>query len=84
MKSYSFRVAIEEDPFDDGRMAYHVWIPALKGCHTWGFTKAEALKSVQELLEACIEDLIKHNEPIPEEPKDEVTVLSGPVVTVNL
>ncbi len=84
MMSYTFRVVIEEDPFEDGRMAYHVWVPALKGCHTWGYTKEEALKNVQELVEACLEDLMKHGEPIPEGPPSEVTVFSEPVVTVTL
>jgi predicted RNase H-like HicB family nuclease len=31
MKTYIFRVVIEEDPKDD-RMAYHAYCPALKGC----------------------------------------------------
>ncbi|MFQ6065754.1 MAG: hypothetical protein ACE5K3_00560 [bacterium] len=31
MKTYIFKVMIEEDPFEDGRMAYHAFCPALKG-----------------------------------------------------
>jgi len=27
MKTYLFKVVLEEDPFEDGRMAYHVFCP---------------------------------------------------------
>jgi hypothetical protein len=29
MKKFVFTVVIEEDPFEDGRMAYHIYSPAL-------------------------------------------------------
>ncbi len=34
MKTYLFKVVIEEDPYEDGEMAYHAYIPALKGCRS--------------------------------------------------
>jgi hypothetical protein len=34
VRSYTFKVIIEEDPFEDGTMAYHTYCPAL----VWGLT----------------------------------------------
>ena len=34
VKSYIFKVVVEEDFFEDGRKAYHAFSPVLKGCHT--------------------------------------------------
>jgi len=36
MKSYVFKVVVEEDETEDREKAYHAFCPALKGCHTWG------------------------------------------------
>jgi len=63
MKSYTFRVVVERD--GDVWAAY---CPALveKGASTWGETKEEALKNIQEVLQMVIESLVEHGEPIPE------------------
>ncbi|MBE9594690.1 MAG: hypothetical protein IMF19_14560 [Proteobacteria bacterium] len=39
---------IEEDPFEDGQMAYHIYSPALAeyGAATWGFTREAASKFI--------------------------------------
>jgi predicted RNase H-like HicB family nuclease len=66
MKTYIFKVFIEEDPKDD-RIAYHAYCPALKGCHTWGYSYEEALKNIKEAVDLYIEDLKENGEPIPEE-----------------
>lgn len=65
MKSYSFKVVIEKDPFEDGRMAYHTYCPVLEeyGAATWGYTKKEALKDIQEVVEMVIGELIKEGKP---------------------
>lgn len=83
-KTYVFKVVLEEDPFDDGTMAYHVYVPALKGCRSWGYTPEEALKNIQEAVEVYLEDLRKHNEPIPEGPSELVTVFTEPVIAATL
>ena len=46
VKTYLFTVVIEEDPFEDGKMAYHAYCPALKGASTWGYTREEALRNI--------------------------------------
>lgn len=82
MKTYVFKVEIEEDPFDDGKMAYHAYCPSLKGASTWGYTEEEALKNIREVVEMTVESMIEHGEPIPEEP--EVQVFSEPRVAVTV
>lgn len=82
MRSYTFKVVIEEDPFEDGRMAYFVSVPALKGCHTWAYTKEEALGQIQEAVRGYIETLIQLGKPIPMEA--DVQVSTEPLVTVTV
>ena len=78
MRTYTFRVVVEPD--EDRWFAY---CPVLesKGAATWGYTKEEALKNIQEVVEMVVESLIEHGEPIPanrvevsEEPKVAVTI----------
>ena len=80
MKTYLFKVVVEEDPFEDGRMAYHVYCPALKGASTWGYTRGEALKNIREVVEMTIDSMKEHGESIPEEP--EVEIFAEPRVAV--
>nr|BAL59256.1 hypothetical conserved protein [Candidatus Acetothermum autotrophicum] len=82
MKTYVFKVVIEEDPFEDGRMAYFASVPALPGCHTWAYTKEELLRNIQEAVQGYIETLIQLGKPIPTEP--EVQVYDEPLVSVAL
>jgi len=86
MKSYTFRVVIETDLFEDGRTAYHAYVPLLeeKGAATFGYTREEALANLQEVVRMVIQSMRRHNEPIPEEPEGEVKVSSEPLVTVTL
>ena len=82
MKTYVFKVEIEEDRFDDGRMAYHAYCSSLKGATTWGDTEAEALKNLREVIEMTVESMIEHGEAIPEE--SEVQVFPEPRVAVTV
>ena len=58
-----FTVILEEG--EDGYIIAHV--PALKGCHTHGKTRDEALNNAKEAIEAYIGSLKKHNEPVPDD-----------------
>jgi len=82
IKTYVFKVIIEEDSFDDGRQAYHVYCPSLKGARTWGYTQEEALKNIREVVEMTVESMIEHGEPIPEEP--EIQIFPEPRVAVTV
>ncbi len=58
MQSHVLRVIIEEDYFENGSLAYHAFCPALRGCHTWGRWRDEALANIREAAELYVEDLI--------------------------
>jgi predicted RNase H-like HicB family nuclease len=46
-----FEILIEPD--EDG---FHVWCPALKGCHSFGLTKDEARDNIKEAIELWLAD----------------------------
>jgi len=53
VKSYVFRVVLEPD--ED---VWRVYVPGLEeqGAATWGHTKEEALKNIQEVVQMVIEE----------------------------
>lgn len=81
MKTYTFRVVVEPD--EDRWFAYCPMLEE-RGAATWGYTKEEALKNIQEVVQMVIESMVKHNEVIPEEPKEEVKVFHEPLVAVTI
>lgn len=85
LKAYTFRVILEEDPFEDGRMAYHAWVPALQqhSCYAWGYTVEETLENLRDIVEMVIEELQEEGKPIPTEPTEQVVIREGPQITVN-
>ena len=56
-----YRVTISQD--EDGKFVAEV--PSLPGCISQGNTRSEAVKNIQEAMEAYLESLKQHNEPIP-------------------
>ena len=84
MKFYTFRVVIEDDPFEDGAEGYRAYVPLLeeKGASTWGRTEEEAFQNLQEVMQIVMESMMEHGEKLPEEPTDLVTTQNIPVVTV--
>lgn len=60
---YNFAVVVEPD--ED---RWHAYAPSLVryGGATWGYTRDEALKHIQEVVEMVVEDLIEDDIPIPE------------------
>ena len=77
MKSYVYRVVLQEA---EGR--WHAAVPELeaKGAATWGHTREEALRNIQEVLQMVVEELLEDQKPIPaglavsDEPAVAVTV----------
>ncbi len=57
---YVYRVVVEPDVD-----RFYAEIPTLPGCHSWGFTCEEALKSIKEALELWLEVKKESGEPIP-------------------
>ena len=84
MKSYIFRVVVEDDVQENGQKAHHASCPALKGCHTWGHTHAEALANIREAIELYIEDLREAGEAIPVDPDQGAVEWPTPAVVVNI
>ena len=77
MKSYVFRVVVERD--ED---KWHARVPEIesRGAATWGTTREEALRNIQEVARIVIEEMLEDGEPIPagvmihDEPLVSVTV----------
>jgi len=57
LKSYLFKIVIEKD--ED---VYHAYCPALKGASTWGYTKEEAIRNIQEVIQMVVESMMEHGE----------------------
>lgn len=76
-RSYTFRVVIEKD--EDVWRAY---VPTLEeqGAATWGHTKEEALKNIQEVLQMVVEEFLEEGKPVP----TDVTVSKEPLVTITV
>jgi predicted RNase H-like HicB family nuclease len=77
VKSYVFRFVVEPD--EDVWRAY---VPELesKGAATWGNTKDEAIRNIQEVAQMVIEELLEEGESLPQG----VTVSDHPVVAVTV
>jgi len=58
----NFEVVLE--PEADG--GYHIFCPALKGCHTYGATKEEAMEKIKEAIELWLESAKELGIRIPE------------------
>ncbi len=56
-----YRVTITQD--EDGMFVAEA--PSLPGCVSQGNTRDEALHNIKEAVQAYVESLRKHNEPIP-------------------
>ncbi|MBI2304772.1 MAG: type II toxin-antitoxin system HicB family antitoxin [Chloroflexi bacterium] len=65
-----FQVVFE--PEEEG--GYHVYAPALKGCHSWGTTKDEARQKIREAIELWLETAKERGIPILETETIEVPV----------
>ena len=79
MKTYLFRVELQQE--EDGR--WSVWVPALSGLTSWGHTKEEALRNIQDAAEAYVEDMIEAGESIPVE-AGKIDVIEKPAVAVTV
>ncbi|MFN6560796.1 MAG: type II toxin-antitoxin system HicB family antitoxin [Nostoc sp. ChiSLP01] len=60
-QAYNYTVLLEKE--QDG--SYHAFCPILKGCHSQGDTFEEAIESITEAIELCLESLMADNQPIP-------------------
>lgn len=63
MERMKYRVIIEKD--EDGK--YVAKVPDLPGCATEGKTRKELMKNIKEAIQAYLEALKKHGDPVPVE-----------------
>jgi predicted RNase H-like HicB family nuclease len=77
MKSYVFPVVLEPD--EDVWRAY---VPELesRGAATWGPTREEALRNIQEVMQIVLEELLDEGEALPVS----VTISDQPAVAVTV
>jgi len=68
-----YRVIIQQD--EDGVIVAEV--PALPGCISQGATRTEALANIREAIEAYLESLKDHDEPIPPSIDEEVVEVAA-------
>ena len=82
MDTHQFTVVIEPDEADGGPSgAYHAFVPALPGCHSFGATVDEAQANILEAIELHVECIREDAEPIPVEGEPMfITRLSVPVL----
>jgi len=89
MKTYIFRIVLEEDRWPDEPKSAAVWrayIPILEaqGASTWGETREEALNNIHEVLEMIIEEFLEEGKPIPTGPEAEVKILNEPAISITI
>jgi len=81
MKTYMFKVVVEADG-----ERWHSYCPALEqyGAATWGYTKEEMLRHIQEVVQLVVDELREDGVPIPEGPREEVEIFSDARVAVTV
>ncbi len=80
MKTYTLPVEIVKE--EDGR--WSAVIPLLPGCATWGYTKEEAIESLQEATKAYIEVLLEQKGSLPAEIEKRATKVPESSIAVTV
>ena len=78
MKTYLFRIEVEHD--EEGWRAFCPPLEVL-GASTWGETKEDALRNIQEVLSMIVEESVCDNQPISLD-KD-VTMSGGVLIAIT-
>jgi len=81
MQTYTFKVVVEPD--EDRWFAYCSALHEY-GAATWGYTRDEALKNINEVVQMVITELHEDGITIPTTPSDEVEVYSGDRIAVTV
>ena len=81
MKTYMFRVVVEPD---EDRWVVYCQALEKYAATTWGNTREEALRHIQEVIQMVLQELMEDQETIPHEPSEEVIVYSEPRVAVTI
>ncbi|MEI7684033.1 MAG: type II toxin-antitoxin system HicB family antitoxin [Planctomycetota bacterium] len=68
-----YRVLVETD--EDG--VFIARVPSLPGCLSQGDTRAEAIANIREAIQAYLESLAKHGDPVPPPISEEIVEVSA-------
>ena len=81
MKTYTFKVVV--DPDED---RWHAFCPALLAydAFTWGNTREEVAKHIQEVVQIVIDELCEDGIAIPAGPKEDVAIFPDERVAVTV
>ena len=81
MKKYTFKVVVEPD-----EERWHAYCPALHeyGASTWGTTREEAAKHIQEVVQIIIDELCEDGIAIPAGATEDVAIFSDERVGVTV
>jgi predicted RNase H-like HicB family nuclease len=81
MKTYTFPVVVEPD-----EERWHTYCPALedRGASTWGYTREEALRHIDEGVQLVVDSIVEHGERLPDEITKGTQLTVEPRVTVNV
>jgi predicted RNase H-like HicB family nuclease len=77
LKTYNFKVVVERDEDFDGKPSgWHAYCPALEsmGGSTWGETREEALKHINEVVHMIVNEFVEEGKALPEGPEGSVEV----------
>jgi len=61
-QEFTFTVILEPD-----NSSYHAYVPALKGCHSFGDSLEEAIANISEAMQLHLESMLEDGEVIPED-----------------
>ena len=79
MKTYIFKIELEPDA-EGWRAFYSAWESI--GASTWGCTREEAVKNIQEVLSMILEEFSEEGKPVPA--TDKMTVSETTLVAVSV
>lgn len=82
MKSYLFRIVVEEDRFADGRPGFSAHCPGLEGAYTWGNTREEVLERMREVIKLILDEMREEGKEIP--PESFICEVESPAVVVTV
>ena len=77
MKSYVFPIVVEPD-----EEAWRAYVPELesRGAATWGNSREEAIRNIQEVAQMVIEEILEDGESLP----PSIKASDQPLVAVNV
>jgi predicted RNase H-like HicB family nuclease len=77
--TYTFKLVVEPDGD-----RWHAYCPALAaaGAATWGCTREEALRNIQDVVRMVADSMVEDGDPLPTEPSGQMHILAEPQVAV--